>query len=80
MAIQVLHLEDDPLDAALVHEELRRDGLECDIAHVPTRIAFESALARKPDIVLADYALPDFNGLEAQRLLRPGPSVFHMRP
>ena len=67
--IRVLHLEDDPLDAALVRETLRADGLACDIVQVDTRASFEQALRdQRFAIILADYSLPSFDGLSAQRL------------
>jgi signal transduction histidine kinase len=66
MPIQVVHLEDNPLDAELVHEALARDGIDCAITHVSDRHAFLSALMKRPDIVLADYSLPDFDGAAAQ--------------
>ena len=69
MPIDVVHLEDDALDAKLVREALTGAGLECAISHVTGRTAFITALERRPDIVLADYALPDFDGSSAQRLL-----------
>jgi PAS domain S-box-containing protein len=64
-AIRILHLEDDVLDAALVEDAVRREGLEFRIVRVDERAAFLEALARGVDIVLSDYNLPAYDGLTA---------------
>jgi len=62
----ILHLEDNPNDAALVRYALEAGGVACRIEHAPGRKAFCAALDRLVfDIILADFALPDFNGMEA---------------
>ncbi|WP_052215202.1 HWE histidine kinase domain-containing protein [Belnapia sp. F-4-1] len=68
---RILHLEDSPIDAELVASHLTRAGAVCTIEHVETRDAYAAALAGGGfDLVLADYALPDFNGLAALALAR----------
>ncbi len=70
-ALRVLILEDTPTDAELAQRELRKAGLEFVSEQVETRDAFVQALdAWHPDIVLADYKLPHFDGLTALELLR----------
>ena len=65
-ALRSLHLEDDPLDAELIHATLADGGIECEIAQVQTRTQFAAALESGGfDLVLADYSLPDFDGLSA---------------
>jgi PAS domain S-box-containing protein len=67
----ILHLEDDPDDAELVHRTLVREGLSCDIRRVASRDEFVSALAAGGiDLVLSDFALPSFDGLTALALVR----------
>jgi signal transduction histidine kinase len=67
--LRVLHLEDSADDAALVAVALREDGVDAQITRVDSRDAFEGELRRADyDLVLADYNLPSFNGVEAQRL------------
>jgi PAS domain S-box-containing protein len=69
--IKVLILEDEPTDAELVERTLRKAGLTFVTEKVATRPAFVEALDRfKPDIVLSDYKLPDFDGLAALMLVR----------
>jgi two-component system sensor histidine kinase UhpB len=62
-------LEDDPNDAELVTHTLARDGLDIEWSHVVTEAEFRGALADPaPDLVLADYTLPGFDGLAALRI------------
>jgi sigma-B regulation protein RsbU (phosphoserine phosphatase) len=69
--LRILHLEDIPEDMELVDRQLRRAGFAFTLQHVTTRDAFRQALeVFRPDIVLADYSLPDFDGLSAIQLTR----------
>lgn len=69
--IRLLHLEDDPLDADLIHYKLESEGLQCDILWVNGRQAFETALAEESfDLVLSDFNLPDYDGMSAVRYIR----------
>ena len=70
-AIRILHLEDDAGDARLIREQLRQDGLDAAITVVAGREAFEAALAADAfDLVLSDFRVPRFNGLDALESLR----------
>ena len=65
-ALKILILEDEPNDAALIQRELRKAGLDFIARRVDTRAGFIEALETfAPDILLADYKLPNFNGAEA---------------
>ena len=64
--ISILHLEDDPADAELVQLTLEGEGIDCLIRVVSTREAFTGALEEGGfDLVLADFALPSFDGMTA---------------
>jgi PAS domain S-box-containing protein len=66
-----LHLEDNPLDAELTASRLYASGISCQVQVVSSRAAFEGAFASATfDLILADYSLPDFDGLSALRLVR----------
>jgi PAS domain S-box-containing protein len=68
---RLLHLEDNPAEAQLVRDLFAQDGISADIRNVIRRDEFIQALAEGPwDLVLADYRLPDFTGLDALKLLR----------
>ena len=63
--IKVLHLEDSELDHELAVAHLRRDGLRVQVFRVETREQFERALQEPWDVVLSDYNLPGFTGVQA---------------
>ncbi len=70
-SINILHLEDSPLDCELACTRLRKAGLACDVTYVETRQAFIEALGNGPfDVILADFALPAFDGLSALTIAR----------
>ena len=69
--IRVLHLEDNAQDAELVAQALRRGGFSASIVVVQQKAEFEQALnTHRPDIVLADYNLPQWTGTEALAVLQ----------
>lgn len=73
--IRILMLEDTPSDVELALRELRRSGLEFAFEHVETLDAFQAALDNfHPDVILADYNLAGFDGVDALRLSRTRPS------
>lgn len=66
MSACILLLEDVPMDAELIQANLQAGGIDCDLIRVDTREAFLAALeTTPPDLILADYALPVFDGLSA---------------
>jgi signal transduction histidine kinase len=69
-AFRLLHLEDSEPDHALALAHLHRSGLSVQARRIETRAEFESALAEPWDVVLSDYNLPGFTGLEALQMLR----------
>jgi two-component system, cell cycle sensor histidine kinase and response regulator CckA len=68
--LRVLCLEDRPDDAALLERALRRGGLDVELRRVETEAAYLAGLAWPPDIILADYTLPQFSAPLALRALR----------
>jgi phosphoserine phosphatase RsbU/P len=70
-SIRILLIEDSETDADLVVRFLKREGLVFEHQRVSNRQAFISAMdAYVPDIVISDYSIPQFNGMEAFRLLK----------
>ncbi len=67
---RLLHLEDSEPDHALALAHLRRSGIRVDAIRVDTRAEFEAALGQPWDLVLSDYHLPGFTGLDALQILR----------
>lgn len=69
--LQILHLEDDPTDAELVEATLAREGVVCNVRVVATRGEFVAALEQGGiDLVLADFSLPDFDGMRGLAIVR----------
>ena len=69
--LRILHLEDVATDAELVGRQLHHTGFPFVMKEVATRDAFARALDEfRPDVVLADYSLPEFDGLSAIDLVR----------
>jgi signal transduction histidine kinase len=67
--LRVLLVEDRPSDAALLVHLLRQAGFAPEWTRVETELEYLIHLDPALDIILADYALPQFSGLEALRLL-----------
>jgi diguanylate cyclase (GGDEF)-like protein/PAS domain S-box-containing protein len=68
--IRVLHVEDNPLDAMLVARALQKAGYDIDLSRVQTEEEYRAALESIPEIVICDYALPQFDGLRALEILK----------
>jgi signal transduction histidine kinase len=70
-SLRVLLLEDAPVDALLVQHALREAELGFTMRVVGTRSAFLEALEElDPEVVLSDYSLPQFDGMEALEIVR----------
>jgi putative two-component system response regulator len=69
--VRILILEDFPPDAKLMEYELH----EAEIAFTSKRVLTKEAFLKElkdftPNVILADYTLPQFNALDALRLLK----------
>jgi PAS domain S-box-containing protein len=67
--VRVLILEDSASDAELMVRELRRNGFDPAWERVDTEAAYVQQLATAPDIVLADFRLPQLDAPRALDLL-----------
>ena len=69
--LHILHLEDDPNDAALVQSTLEAGGITCATTCVQNRDDFVAALEHGGiDLILSDFSLPAFDGLSAIAIVR----------
>jgi len=69
--LSVLHIEDNNLDAELVAKALRKGGFSISVAVVQNEADFEREIRlHPPDVVLADYNLPQWKGMEALEVLK----------
>lgn len=64
--LKILHLEDSPSDAYLIERALRKAHFDFIIHIAETKQQFIEALENfKPDLILSDHSLPQFNSMDA---------------
>lgn len=68
--IKVLLLEDSASDAELMMRELQKAGYCPDWVRVQTEQEYSERLNSEIDLIIADYNLPDFDGIHALDLLQ----------
>ncbi|MFQ5542503.1 MAG: GAF domain-containing protein, partial [Candidatus Binatia bacterium] len=68
--LRILILEDRSSDTVLILNELRRAGFDPDWVRVETEQDYLTYLDSAPDIILADYHLPQFDAPRALELLQ----------
>jgi len=67
--LNLLIVEDSPDDADLIVGQLKREGFDPTWRQVETEADFLAELKKSPEIILCDYAMPQFSGLRAAKLL-----------
>jgi signal transduction histidine kinase len=68
--LRVLHLEDSDLDHELAMAHLQRAGLQVQSHRIESRAELAAELQGEWDLILSDYNLPGFSGLQALDMLR----------
>lgn len=69
--LRILINEDMPTDAELLEYAIRKAGFDFVSIRVDTREGFLNALAEfAPDVIISDYSLPTFTGLQALALAK----------
>lgn len=68
--LNILIAEDSTDDVDLIVAELRRAGFDPTWKRVDTEPDFRAGLKQRPDVVLADYSMPQFDGLRAAQITR----------
>ena len=69
--LHILHLEDEPDFAELVRAMFEQDQLDVEMRCVGDRASFIQQLeAREYDVIISDYHLPSFTGLEAMAMAK----------
>ena len=67
--LHILLVESQPSDAELTEQELLNKGILFTSLRVETKETFLKALKEfQPDLIISDYAMPEFNGMEALKL------------
>ncbi len=71
ISLRLLMIEDNPDDEALVIRSIRKGGFDVEHLRVENREQLLEALRQQDwDIVLSDYQMPEFNGLNALRTVK----------
>jgi PAS domain S-box-containing protein len=69
--LRVLLIEDSEDDELLIKRELEKSGYDLQMERVETEQAMVTALKKKSwDLIISDYVLPRFSGLEALQLYK----------
>jgi PAS domain S-box-containing protein len=69
--LSVLLIEDSEDDALLIKRELEKNGYNLQMERVETEEDMQKALKKKSwDLIISDYVLPRFSGLEALQLYK----------
>ncbi|HET9589410.1 MAG TPA: HD domain-containing phosphohydrolase [Anaerolineales bacterium] len=69
--LRILFIEDSEEDAHLLLRELKRGGYDVEFERVETAEAMRAALRKRTwDILICDYSLPQFGGLQALAVLK----------
>jgi two-component system, NarL family, sensor histidine kinase UhpB len=69
--LKILMLEDSPTDAELIQRVLKKEIADCRFELTVTRDTFLQALeSYRPQLILADNSLPQFDAMEALRIVR----------
>jgi PAS domain S-box-containing protein len=69
--LNILIIEDSEDDALLLERELSKNGYDLASRRVDTPEAMQAALSAKEwDVVVSDYVLPHFSGLDALQMLK----------
>src|SRR6266540_6117667 len=81
LTMRILHLEDNPLDAELMHRVVRIEWPDSRITTVDAKENFLAELQRGDlDVIVSDFSLISFSGLEgldlARRIAPETPFIF----
>lgn len=71
MTLHILHIEDNAVDCELITQRIESEGIGCEIERVDSRESVLTALRNGIfDVVLCDYRLPSYSGVEALQDVR----------
>ena len=70
-SLKILIVEDVPFDAELINRELEKSGINFNSIRVEEENEYLDALENfKPDLILADHSLPNFDGISALKIAK----------
>src|SRR4029079_3669459 len=69
--LKILMVEDISTDAELIARVLKKAGIDHQMTRAATEAEFSMALTiLEPDIILSDYSMPQFGGMQALDIAR----------
>lgn len=68
--LRILHFEDSAFDHTIFLAQLRAGGLEAEVCRAESEAELRAALAEPWDLVVSDFSLPGYSGLQALALVR----------
>lgn len=69
--LSILHVEDNITDSDYIAAVLSEAGVVCEITRVDTKNEFLQLIGTKKfDLILSDYKLPSFNGIQALKIVK----------
>ncbi len=74
---RILIVEDDPIMRKLLHKTLTPEGYECIMA-ANASAGMEACVRDRPDLLMLDVCLPDYNGIDLCRKIKADPSIRHI--
>ncbi len=74
MAKKVLVVEDNELNMKLFHDLLEAHGIET-VQVRDGKLAYDTALEHRPDLIIMDIQLPEISGLDITRKLKENPEL-----
>lgn len=76
---RILILEDDACYAELLSFKLRGEWPACELRLAGNQADFKTAMKREAfDLIISDYSMPQFNGLEALAFVREKHRAFRL--
>ena len=80
--LRILSVEVNPKDTELIQDLLETEGIVCEVTRVDTQAALLDSLEQGGiDLILADYSLPSFDGLDTPIMesLQQGEALLQMK-
>jgi CheY-like chemotaxis protein len=80
--LRILSVEVNPKDTELIQDLLEIEGIVCEVTRVDTQAALLDSLEQGGiDLILADYSLPSFDGLDTPIMesLQQGEALLQMK-
>jgi len=68
--LKILFIEDSPDDTELILLELKNKNINVEWERVESKDSLIQALQKKWDVIISDYIIPGFSGLEALKIIR----------